>query len=84
MFKHEFEYDMDCFWQNVQNESCSFMSLYYAFKISAYLVKYNSRYEPVSALYSVLDRLFCNYYFMGILDDSENEFNMKVVDNLLN
>ena len=26
VFMHDFEYDMDCLWKNVQNKSCSFLS----------------------------------------------------------
>ena len=37
-FKHEFEHDMDCFWQNDQKENCSSMSLDCAFECLAYLL----------------------------------------------
>ena len=33
--KHDFEWDKGWFWKNVQNESCSFLSLEHAYKISA-------------------------------------------------
>ena len=60
------------------------MGLDYAYKFSAQLVKYNFIYGLFSTNTPVLDSLFCGYYFIWILDDFGNVFNMKFVDNLLN
>ena len=58
--------------QSVQHESCSFISLEYAYEFSAHVVKYNVIYGLFSTNTPVLEILFCGYHFIWILDDFGN------------
>ena len=64
-----------------KNESCLFMSLEYACKISDHLGMCNFIYGPFSTSYPVLDSLFRDYYFMWIEDDFGKVLNWKVVED---
>ena len=64
-----------------KHESCSLMSLEYDCKISAQLDWYNFIYGMFSAIYSVLDSLFCVDYFFEIMNDFGKVLNWKVVED---
>ena len=81
VFKHEFKYDMDCFWQSVQNESCFFMSLECAIEISTHLVEYNFIYGTFSISTPVLSSLQGGYHILWKTNDFGKVFNMKVVED---
>ena len=65
--------------QKSKNESCSFISLKYFWKVSAQLDKYNFSYGRDSTNCSVSDSLSCDNYFLEIEDDFDKVLNMKVV-----
>ena len=67
-----------------KHESCSFVSLEYAYEISAHLDEYNFIYGVISTNYPILDSLYCISYFVEIENDFGRKLNMKIVDNLLN
>ena len=83
MLHAKFDHIMSRIRQKSKKESCSYMSLEYAYEISAQLDQCNFIYGEDSTNRLISDSLHCVNYFVEIEDYFGKVVNMKVVEGLL-